>query len=64
MTLNEVNNLDLREQAKFIVFICSTTGQGDPPDNANMWWRFVKSKSIDYDSFHNISYAVLGLGNN
>lgn len=62
MTLNQANNLDLKEKAKFIVFICSTTGQGDPPDNANIWWRSTRSKSIDINTFHNISYAVLGLG--
>lgn len=45
-----------------IVFVCSTTGQGDPPENMRNFWRFLLRKSLPKNSLSNSWVAVLGLG--
>ncbi|KAK1155529.1 NADPH-dependent diflavin oxidoreductase 1-like isoform X1 [Acipenser oxyrinchus oxyrinchus] len=45
-----------------VVFVCSTTGQGDPPDNMKSFWRFLFRKSLPVGSLCRLDCAVLGLG--
>ncbi|NXX44974.1 NDOR1 oxidoreductase, partial [Tricholaema leucomelas] len=45
-----------------VVFVCATTGQGDPPDNMKLFWRFLFRKSLAPSSLCQLDYAVLGLG--
>ncbi|XP_072841185.2 NADPH-dependent diflavin oxidoreductase 1 isoform X1 [Pogona vitticeps] len=45
-----------------VVFVCATTGQGDPPDNMKNFWRFLFRKSLPPTSLCQMDYAVLGLG--
>ncbi|KFR03211.1 NADPH-dependent diflavin oxidoreductase 1 [Opisthocomus hoazin] len=45
-----------------VVFVCATTGQGDPPDNMKMFWRFLFRKNLPSGSLCQLDYAVLGLG--
>ncbi|MED6276385.1 NADPH-dependent diflavin oxidoreductase 1 [Characodon lateralis] len=45
-----------------VVFVCSTTGQGDPPDNMKNFWRFLFRKSLPVGSLSCLDCAVLGLG--
>ncbi|XP_062844915.1 NADPH-dependent diflavin oxidoreductase 1 [Trichomycterus rosablanca] len=45
-----------------VVFVCSTTGQGDPPDNMKNFWKFLFRKSLPAGSLCRLDYAVLGLG--
>ncbi|XP_041914936.1 NADPH-dependent diflavin oxidoreductase 1 [Alosa sapidissima] len=45
-----------------VVFVCSTTGQGDPPDNMKNFWRFLFRKSLPAGSLCRLDCAVLGLG--
>ncbi|XP_048876951.1 NADPH-dependent diflavin oxidoreductase 1 [Brienomyrus brachyistius] len=45
-----------------VVFVCSTTGQGDPPDNMKNFWRFLFRKSLPLGSLCRLDCAVLGLG--
>ncbi|XP_032993957.1 NADPH-dependent diflavin oxidoreductase 1 [Lacerta agilis] len=45
-----------------VVFVCATTGQGDPPDNMKNFWRFLFRKSLSPSSLCRLDYAVLGLG--
>ena len=46
----------------FVLFITSTTGQGDPPDNMRNFWRFLLRRSLPSNSLENMKYAVFGLG--
>ncbi|XKL63323.1 hypothetical protein PGB90_005687 [Kerria lacca] len=46
----------------YVVFICSTTGQGDEPDNMKNFWKFLLRKNLPSNSLQNLKYAVLGLG--
>jgi sulfite reductase alpha subunit-like flavoprotein len=63
-TLNEIKkgNVNLREEASVVVIVCSTTGNGDAPENAEAWWRSVKLRSVSKDTFEKMPYTVLGLG--
>lgn len=44
--LNSAKALNLRETALCLVIVCSTTGNGDSPENANEWWRAIKIRSL------------------
>ncbi|KAG0067994.1 NADPH-dependent diflavin oxidoreductase 1 [Linnemannia elongata] len=46
----------------FVVFIASTTGQGEEPDNMKKFWKFLLRKSHPSDSLDHMEYTVLGLG--
>ena len=48
--LNSVKKVDLKEIAKFIIVVCSTTGNGDTPENADAWWRSVKLRAAVSDT--------------
>ncbi|XP_045923314.1 NADPH-dependent diflavin oxidoreductase 1 isoform X1 [Micropterus dolomieu] len=45
-----------------VVFVCSTTGQGDPPDNMKNFWRFLFRKTLPVGSLSRLDCAILGLG--
>ncbi|KAJ2321537.1 NAPDH-dependent diflavin reductase [Coemansia sp. Cherry 401B] len=45
-----------------VIFVCSTTGQGEEPDNMRKFWRFLLRKSIPHDALSGLSFAVFGLG--
>lgn len=49
-------------QEELVIFVCATTGQGDPPDNMKLFWRFILRKNLPSTSLLNLKYAVLGLG--
>lgn len=61
-TLNSVKKVDLKSVAKVIIIVCSTTGNGDSPENADGWWRATKLRSVAKDIYADQKYAVLGLG--
>ncbi|XP_046901451.1 NADPH-dependent diflavin oxidoreductase 1 isoform X1 [Hypomesus transpacificus] len=45
-----------------VVFVCATSGEGDPPDNMKNFWRFLFRKSLPAGSLCRLDCAVLGLG--
>lgn len=45
-----------------IVFVCSTTGQGDEPENMRRFWRFLCRRNLPSNVLSPIFVAVLGLG--
>ena len=47
---------------KLVVFVCSTTGQGDEPDNMKLFWKFLLRKSLPSNSLESMKFGVLGLG--
>ncbi|XP_065882526.1 methionine synthase reductase-like isoform X2 [Dysidea avara] len=50
------------EQEPVIVIVCSSTGDGDPPDNAAKFWRKLKKRTLPEDHLAKCHYTVLGLG--
>ena len=45
-----------------VIVVCSTTGNGDAPENANHFWRKFKNQKLPKNLLSGIEYAVLGLG--
>ncbi|XP_065839167.1 methionine synthase reductase-like [Oscarella lobularis] len=50
------------DKEKVVVFVASTTGDGDPPDTAQKFWRRLKKKTLSRDHLKHLKYSVLGLG--
>ena len=48
--------------ARRVVFVTSTMGQGDPPANVRLFWRFLLRKSLPADSLSRLAFACFGLG--
>ncbi|KAM7520242.1 hypothetical protein LguiB_019204 [Lonicera macranthoides] len=45
-----------------IIFVVSTTGQGDTPDSMKAFWMFLLQRSLDQHWLNGVHYAVFGLG--
>ena len=63
-TLNSVVNdiSELNQKTNTIFIICSTTGNGEAPENAFKFWKTIKSRALPKTLFESIQYAVLALG--
>ncbi|XP_055678223.1 NADPH-dependent diflavin oxidoreductase 1 [Lutzomyia longipalpis] len=59
MDAYDVRNLVDEE---LVVFVCSTTGQGEEPENMRGFWKFLLRKKLPGDSLQNMRFAVLGFG--
>lgn len=59
-----MDKYDVREliNERLVVFICSTTGQGEEPENMKSFWKFLLRKGLPVDSLCSLNCAVLGLG--
>ncbi|XP_061348575.1 NADPH-dependent diflavin oxidoreductase 1 isoform X1 [Gastrolobium bilobum] len=49
-----------REEA--VIFVVSTTGQGDTPDSMKVFWRYLLQRNLNQHWLKGILYAVFGLG--
>ncbi|VFQ83550.1 unnamed protein product [Cuscuta campestris] len=47
---------------EIVIFVVSTTGQGDTPDSMKVFWRFLLKRSLSQSWLKNVKYAVFGLG--
>ncbi|KAJ3279795.1 NADPH-dependent diflavin oxidoreductase 1 [Borealophlyctis nickersoniae] len=47
---------------QLVVFVCSTTGQGEEPQNMKKFWRFLLRKNLPNDILSQMKFAVFGLG--
>ncbi|CAJ0962742.1 unnamed protein product, partial [Mesorhabditis belari] len=50
------------EKESLVVVIVSSTGDGDPPENAARFLRKISARSLDANYLSDLSYALLGLG--
>eukprot|EP00118_Oscarella_pearsei_P002185 m.9777 g.9777 ORF g.9777 m.9777 type:complete len:760 (+) comp21638_c0_seq3:213-2492(+) len=50
------------EKESVIVFVASTTGDGDPPDTARKFWRYLRKKTHPKNHLKHIHFSLLGLG--
>lgn len=55
-------NLDNLNTITKLIVVCSTTGNGDVPDNASKFWRKIKSRKLNSNLLKGVSYTVLALG--
>ena len=49
-------------RAPALVWVASTTGQGNEPDNMRRIWRFLRRASLPAHSLQTVQAAVFGLG--
>ncbi|KFM56652.1 NADPH-dependent diflavin oxidoreductase 1, partial [Stegodyphus mimosarum] len=47
---------------KLVVFVCSTTGNGEFPDNMKSFWKFLLRKNLPSNSLSHMYFCVFGLG--
>ncbi|XP_004489118.1 NADPH-dependent diflavin oxidoreductase 1 isoform X1 [Cicer arietinum] len=52
----------LLPQEEAVIFVVSTTGQGDTPDAMKVFWRFLLQRNLSRDWLKGVLYAVFGLG--
>ncbi|XP_039143162.1 NADPH-dependent diflavin oxidoreductase 1 isoform X2 [Dioscorea cayenensis subsp. rotundata] len=45
-----------------VIFVVSTTGQGDVPDSMKEFWKFLLRRNLRHQWLHGLHYAVFGLG--
>uniref|UniRef100_A0A7N6B3A6 Methionine synthase reductase n=1 Tax=Anabas testudineus TaxID=64144 RepID=A0A7N6B3A6_ANATE len=60
--LNQNEKYSLEKENAPVVFIVSTTGDGEPPDNALQFVRRINKKTLSADHYKHLSYALLALG--
>ncbi|XP_027925849.1 NADPH-dependent diflavin oxidoreductase 1 isoform X3 [Vigna unguiculata] len=52
----------LLPQEQAVIFVVSTTGQGDTPDSMKVFWRYLLQRNLGRHWLKGVSYAVFGLG--
>jgi sulfite reductase alpha subunit-like flavoprotein len=52
----------LNDKSIALLTVCSTTGQGDVPDNMLKFWRFIMRKSMPSGCLTRLKFASVGLG--
>ncbi|GAA5795345.1 hypothetical protein HPULCUR_000701 [Helicostylum pulchrum] len=61
MAMDDYDKNSLIEE-EFVIFVCSTTGQGAEPTNMKKFWRFLLRKNLPTDILCDLNCAVIGLG--
>ncbi|EPZ36052.1 Flavodoxin/nitric oxide synthase domain-containing protein [Rozella allomycis CSF55] len=59
--MDEIDYLDLPNE-KVIIFVCSTTGDGEAPEQMVNLWKFLLKRSLPGDFLADVSCSVFGLG--
>lgn len=47
---------------KYIIFLISTTGQGEPPTSMTSFWQFLLVKDLPNDVLSETNFTIFGLG--
>lgn len=61
MAMNDLN-LSLLPNMPVIIFVTSTTGQGDMPSNISTFWKFLLRKKLPQDLLSRLWFTSFGLG--
>ena len=49
-------------QETLVVFVCSTTGQGDEPENMRRFWKLLLRKKLTPETLAGMKFGVIALG--
>ncbi|KAE8279939.1 Methionine synthase reductase [Larimichthys crocea] len=60
--LDNNDKYNLEKENAPVVFIVSTTGDGEPPDNAIQFVKRIKKKTLSTHHYKHLCYALLALG--
>jgi sulfite reductase alpha subunit-like flavoprotein len=55
-------NIESLPNESFILFIISTTGDGEVPSSMKYFWKFLLQRSLPKNSLDNLAYGIFGLG--
>ncbi|KAI9286842.1 NADPH-dependent diflavin oxidoreductase 1 [Umbelopsis sp. AD052] len=61
IAMDEYERAQLVEE-QLVIFVCSTTGQGDEPTNMKRFWKFLLRKNLPPNILSQMEYTVFGLG--
>jgi len=63
-TVSAMDDYDITQlpTEKIVIFIISTTGQGEPTATMQRSWKFLTRKDLPSDSLTNLNFTVFGLG--
>ncbi|XP_076883478.1 NADPH-dependent diflavin oxidoreductase 1-like [Bidens hawaiensis] len=61
LSLDEFDPSSLPRE-NFVIFVVSTTGQGDTPNPMKAFWTFILQRSLGRHWLENTRYAIFGLG--
>lgn len=59
--LEEFESYNLKENICF--FLMATYGEGDPTDNAKMFYKWLKAEALSPETLKGLRFSVFGLGN-
>ncbi len=64
VTLCAMDSFDINKlpSARLAVFVCSTTGQGETPDNMKKFWRFLLRKDLPPHALSRLHFSTFGMG--
>lgn len=62
--ISDIQDYDISQlsEESVVVFIISTTGEGDPPSTMKKFWTALLRRSLPPNCLSNVSHAVFGLG--
>ncbi|KAF0686359.1 Aste57867_21803 [Aphanomyces stellatus] len=62
--VSSMDTFDIQElpTLNYVVFVASSTGDGEAPENMSACWKFLLRKSLPADSLQFMQMAVFGLG--
>lgn len=49
-------------EIELVFFVCSTTGEGEMPDNMKSLWKFLLRKDLPENLLENMEFVVFGIG--
>mmetsp|Transcript_20634 Transcript_20634/g.34716 ORF Transcript_20634/g.34716 Transcript_20634/m.34716 type:complete len:700 (+) Transcript_20634:62-2161(+) len=55
-------NIESLPTEQTIVFVCSTTGDGEIPTSMRKFWKFILRKSLPRNSLEGVNFSIFGLG--
>lgn len=61
LSLDEFDAVSLPHMGA-VIFVVSTTGQGDTPDSMKGFWKFLLQRNLGRSWLEGVHYAVFGLG--
>jgi sulfite reductase alpha subunit-like flavoprotein len=61
LSIDEYDIKNLSEE-KFVFFIVSTTGDGDPPVSMRVFWNFLLRRQLTNDCLSLLRFSVFGCG--
>ncbi|BFZ59483.1 NAPDH-dependent diflavin reductase [Saitoella coloradoensis] len=59
--MDQCDLMDLMNE-NYVIFVASTTGQGDIPDNMKLFWPAILRRSLPPMLLDHLSFALFGLG--